>query len=47
MGFGSVAGTVAGGLLLGSCRAVLIPLLGMLLLISSVNVWRHATPEAT
>ena len=48
MAFGSVAGTVAGGLLAGVVpEAVLIPLLSVLLLISSVNVWRHATPQTT
>jgi uncharacterized membrane protein YfcA len=44
MALGSVAGTVAGGLLAGVVpEVVLIPLLGALLLYSAVNVWRHAT----
>jgi uncharacterized membrane protein YfcA len=48
MAFGSVVGTIAGGLLAGVVPDdVLIPLLGTLLLISSVNVWRHATADAT
>ncbi|MFD0481417.1 sulfite exporter TauE/SafE family protein [Kineococcus sp. GCM10028916] len=42
MAAGSVAGTVIGGLLLGVVpTAVLIPLLVVLLLASSVKVWRH------
>jgi uncharacterized protein len=46
MAFGSVTGTIVGGLLAGVVSDdVLIPLLGALLLISSVNVWRHAAPE--
>lgn len=39
---GSIAGTVIGGLLLGVVRdAVLIPLLVLLLLLSSIKVWHH------
>jgi uncharacterized protein len=42
MSSGSIAGTVLGGLLLGAVSdAVLIPLLVVLLLMSSVKVWRH------
>lgn len=42
MAAGSIAGTVAGGLLLGVVPAtVLTPLLVTLLLASSVKVWRH------
>ena len=42
MSVGSVAGTLIGGLLLGVVpSAVLIPLLVVLLLASSVKVWRH------
>lgn len=42
MSAGSVAGTIAGGLLLGVVPdKVLIPLLVALLLASSVKVWRH------
>jgi uncharacterized protein len=48
MAFGSVAGTVAGGLLAGIVpEGVVIPLLGALLLISSANVWRHASLQRT
>jgi hypothetical protein len=43
-GAGSVVGTVVGGLLLGMvAEAVLVPGLAVLLLLSSVKVWRHAT----
>lgn len=42
MAAGSVAGTVVGGLLLGTIPdTVLIPLLALLLVLSSVKVWRH------
>lgn len=42
MTLGSIAGTLLGGLLLGVVPpAVLIPLLVLLLLASSVKVWRH------
>jgi uncharacterized protein len=42
MAVGSVAGTVAGGLLLSVVPIlVLIPLLAALLLVSSVKVWQH------
>lgn len=42
---GSVAGTILGGLLLGVVpEAVLVPFLALLLLLSSIKVWRHATP---
>ena len=42
---GSVAGTVLGGLLLGVVpSAVLIPLLALLLVLSSVKVWGHRLP---
>ncbi|MFD4439961.1 TSUP family transporter [Nocardia sp. NPDC058519] len=42
MAAGSIAGTIIGGLLLGAVpSAVLIPILTVLLLISSVKVWRH------
>ena len=45
MALGSIAGTIIGGLLAGVVsEGVLIPLLGALLLISAVNVWRHAAP---
>jgi uncharacterized protein len=43
MAAGSVAGTVVGGLLLGVVPdAVLVPALAVLLVLSSVKVWRHA-----
>lgn len=42
MTLGSIAGTVMGGLLLGVVpRLVLIPLLVLLLLLSSIKVWKH------
>lgn len=42
MAVGSVAGTIAGGLLLGAVPSiVLIPLLAALLVLSSVKVWQH------
>lgn len=42
MAAGSIAGTIAGGLLLGVIpNAVVIPLLVGLLLLSAVKVWRH------
>ena len=45
MALGSIVGTIIGGLLAGVVpEGVLIPLLGALLLISAVNVWRHAAP---
>ncbi|MEV0131733.1 sulfite exporter TauE/SafE family protein [Dactylosporangium sp. NPDC050688] len=41
---GSITGTVLGGLLLGAVPdTVLVPGLALLLLLSSVKVWRHAT----
>jgi uncharacterized membrane protein YfcA len=43
MALGSVVGTIIGGVLVGAIPdGVLIPLLGALLVISSVHVWRHA-----
>ncbi|MFC6021413.1 sulfite exporter TauE/SafE family protein [Plantactinospora solaniradicis] len=43
---GSVTGTVLGGLLLGVVpETVLVPFLALLLLLSSIKVWRHATSE--
>ncbi len=43
MALGSVVGAVAGGLLLGVVPdVVLVPLLAVLLVLSSVKVWRHA-----
>jgi hypothetical protein len=43
MAVGSIAGTIAGGLLFGVVpEGVLIAFLGALLAISAVNVWRHA-----
>lgn len=43
MAAGSVAGTFAGGLLLGVVsEAVLLPLLAAILIVSAVKVWRHA-----
>lgn len=43
---GSVTGTIVGGLLLGVVpEAVLVPGLAVLLVLSSIKVWRHATPE--
>jgi uncharacterized protein len=40
---GSAAGSVAGGLLVGAVpEAVLVPLLAGILLLSAVQVWRHA-----
>ena len=43
---GSIAGAILGGLLLGVVpAAVLVPGLALLLILSSVKVWRHATPE--
>jgi uncharacterized protein len=45
MTIGSIAGTLLGGLLLGSVPTlVLIPLLVLLLLFSAIKVWRHASP---
>ncbi|MFC7448928.1 sulfite exporter TauE/SafE family protein [Rhodococcus daqingensis] len=42
MSIGSIAGTIAGGLLLGILpNLVLIPLLVSLLLLSAIKVWRH------
>ena len=39
---GSIAGTVLGGFLLGvAADAVLIPLLGLLLVLSAIKVWSH------
>ena len=44
LALGSVAGTIAGGVLLGVVpEAILIPGLAALLLLSSVKVWKHAT----
>jgi uncharacterized membrane protein YfcA len=46
MAVGSVVGTIIGGLLAGVIpEGVLIPLLGGLLVLSAVSVWRHATPS--
>ena len=43
MSAGSVAGSVAGGLLLDAVpTVVLVPLVVVLLLVSAVKVWRHA-----
>jgi uncharacterized membrane protein YfcA len=43
MALGSVAGTVLGGLLLGVAPdEVLVPTLALVLVLSSVKVWRHA-----
>jgi uncharacterized membrane protein YfcA len=43
LALGSIAGTVAGGLLLGVVpEAALIPGLALLLVLSSIKVWRHA-----
>jgi hypothetical protein len=43
MAAGSVAGTFAGGLLLGIVpSAILLPALAAILLVSAVKVWRHA-----
>ncbi|RJG09048.1 sulfite exporter TauE/SafE family protein [Pseudomonas cavernicola] len=43
MALGSICGTFIGGQLLGLIpTAVLLPLLAMILLISSVKVWRHS-----
>ena len=40
---GSIIGTIAGGLLLGVIpEAILVPTLAVLLVLSSVKVWRHA-----
>lgn len=50
MGFGSVVGTIIGGLLLGVVPAAWIaPLVVLLLLVSAWKVWQHARPlhEAT
>lgn len=45
MAVGSVLGALVGGLLLGVVpSAVIVPLLGTLLLLSSVKVWGHAAP---
>lgn len=45
MAAGSIAGTIIGGLLAGVVpEGALIPLLGALLFVSAVNVWRHAAP---
>ena len=39
---GSIIGTFIGGLLLGIvANAILLPFLAALLVISSVNIWRH------
>ena len=43
MAIGSIAGTFLGGMLLGLVPdALLLPALALILLISAVNVWRHA-----
>ena len=48
MAVGSVAGTIFGGVLAGEIpEAVLIPLLGALLVISSVHLYRQATLTQT
>jgi uncharacterized membrane protein YfcA len=45
MAAGSIAGTVAGGPLLGVVsETLLVPLLVALLLWSSINVWRQRRP---
>lgn len=44
LALGSVAGTLLGALLLGMVpEAVLVPGLALLLVLSSIKVWRHAT----
>ncbi|MFI5627565.1 sulfite exporter TauE/SafE family protein [Nocardioides sp. NPDC051685] len=46
MSAGSITGTILGGLLLNVVpEAVLIPVLVLLLLASSIKVWRHQTPD--
>ncbi|MGA4686466.1 TSUP family transporter [Micromonospora sp. AB353] len=46
LAFGSIAGTVLGGLLLGVVPdAILVPGLAALLALSSIKVWRHANAE--
>lgn len=48
MALGSVAGAVAGGLLLGVVpEAAIVPILAALLLISAVKVWSHAREAST
>ena len=43
MAGGSIAGTISGGLLLGSVsEAVLVPLVVVLLLLSAIKAWTHA-----
>ena len=47
MAAGSIAGTIIGGLLVGVIPgAVIIPALGVILMGSAVQVWRHQTPRA-
>jgi len=46
LALGSITGTIVGGLLLGVVPdAVLVPALTLLLVLSSIKVWRHATTE--
>lgn len=46
LALGSIAGTILGGLLLGVVPdTVLVPALALLLVLSSIKVWRHATAE--
>lgn len=46
MALGSIAGAFLGGRLLGLVPSTyLLPLLAVILVISSVKVWRHATPK--
>jgi uncharacterized membrane protein YfcA len=43
---GSITGTIVGGLLLGIIpTTVLVPFLALLLVFSSIKIWRHATTE--
>lgn len=45
---GSIAGTVAGGLMVGvTPTALLVPLLVLLLLASALKVWRHGSPVSS
>jgi uncharacterized membrane protein YfcA len=47
LALGSITGTILGGLLLGVVpEAVLVPGLAVLLVLSSIKVWRHATEAA-
>ncbi|WP_095203522.1 sulfite exporter TauE/SafE family protein [Mesorhizobium carmichaelinearum] len=48
MAAGSIVGTFIGGLLLGIVpNALLLPALAVILLISAVKVWRHASPASS